>query len=125
MNNFTDFRGPAWASRISNEVAQRSIQVTTGQWSSANDMPDMYYDLLQILFQRKSNWVLSGGSSGRVRGGEKHEIYAAAFSSHLFMTYFHRARGAMAPSTPLPPPPDPLLVLDKYLVSIQQFNRIR
>ena len=39
---------------ISNQVAQRSNQVTTVQCFSANDMPDMYYDLLQILF---SNFV--------------------------------------------------------------------
>ena len=31
----------------------------------------------------------SSGSSGRVRGTEKHEIYAAAFGSHLFMTNFY------------------------------------
>ena len=51
---------------------------------------------------------ICSGSSGRVRGGgrEKHEINAAAFGGHLFMTYFHRASGAM---TPLAPPPDPLL----------------
>ena len=47
--------------------------------------------------------IISSGSSGRVRGGaEKHEIYAAAFGGHLFITYFHRARGAM---DLLPPPP--------------------
>ena len=51
--------------------------------------------------------VSSSGSSGRVRGGEKHEIYAAAFGGHLFMTYFHRARGGHGP---LGPRPDPLLV---------------
>ena len=40
----------------------------------------------------------SGGSSGQLRGGEQHEIYAAAFGGHLFMTYFHRAGGGMASS---------------------------
>ena len=49
---------------------------------------------------------ISGGFSGRVRGGEKHDIYVAASGSHLFMTYFHRAGGGMAPSAL---PPDPLL----------------
>ena len=33
-------------------------------------------------------------------GAEKHEIYAAVFNSHLFMTYFYMTRGAMAPSAP-------------------------
>ena len=33
-------------------------------------------------------------------GKEKHEIYAAAFSSHLFMTYFYSAKGVMALSRP-------------------------
>ena len=46
----------------------------------------------------------SSGSSGRV-GGKKHEIYAAAFDGHLFMTYFHRAEEGVAPLAPL----DPLL----------------
>ena len=46
----------------------------------------------------------SSGSSGRVRGGEKHEIYAAAFGGHLLMTYFHRAGGGGAgPLAPWPP----------------------
>ena len=55
----------------------------------------------------KVNWISdviiimycsSSGSSCRVREAKKHEIYAAAFGGHLFMTYFDRARGAMAPS---------------------------
>ena len=34
----------------------------------------------------------SSGSSSQVRGGaEKHKIYAATFSSHLFMTDVYRA----------------------------------
>ena len=33
-------------------------------------------------------------------GGEKHEIYAAAFGGHLFMTYFYRARGGPWPPRP-------------------------
>ena len=39
--------------------------------------------------------------------GKKHEIYAAAFGSHLFYYYFYRTGGGggMAPSAPL----DPLL----------------
>ena len=41
--------------------------------------------------------VFSSGSSGRVRGAEKHEIYAGAFGGHLFMTYFHRAGGEAMP----------------------------
>ena len=50
-----------------------------------------------------SCWQASSASSGRVGGVgvgvgiEKHEIYAAAFGSHLFMTYFYRVRGAHGP----------------------------
>ena len=44
----------------------------------------------------------SSGSSGRVRGAEKHEIYAGASAAIFFMTYFHRARVGMAPSAPPP-----------------------
>ena len=37
---------------------------------------------------------ISSGSSGRVRGGaEKHEIYVAAFVSHLFYDLFSQGRG--------------------------------
>ena len=39
----------------------------------------------------------SSGSSGRVRGGEKHEIYAAAFGGHLFYDLFLQGRGAPRP----------------------------
>ena len=42
----------------------------------------------------------SSRSSGRVRGGEKHEIYAAAFGGHLFYDLFLQGRGGMAPSAP-------------------------
>ena len=45
------------------------------------------------------------GSSGRVKGDEKHEIYVAAFGGHLFYELFSQGRGTMAPA----PPPDPLL----------------
>ena len=45
----------------------------------------------------------SSGFSGRLRGrDEKHEIYAAAFGGHLFMTYFYRAGGGgVSPSLPV------------------------
>ena len=33
----------------------------------------------------------SSGSSGRVRGGKKHEIYAAAFGGHPFYILFSQA----------------------------------
>ena len=47
--------------------------------------------------------VTSCGSSGRVRGGgEKHEIYAAAFGGHLFYDLFLQGRGG--PWPPRPPP---------------------
>ena len=35
------------------------------------------------------------------RGGKKHEIYAAAFSDHLFYDLFLKGGGGMAPSAPL------------------------
>ena len=50
---------------------------------------------------------ISSGSSGRVGGAEKHEIYVAAFGGHLFYDLFSQGQGgAMAPSAP---PLDPLL----------------
>ena len=54
--------------------------------------------------------VASSGSSGWVREeAEKHEIYVAALSGHLFYDLFSQGRrGAMAPLPPL----DPLLVAD-------------
>ena len=42
----------------------------------------------------------SSGSSGWVRGAEKHEIYVAAFGGHLFYDLFSQGQGAMAPSPP-------------------------
>ena len=39
-------------------------------------------------------------------GGEKHDIYAAAFGSHLFDDLFLQGQGSHAT---FPPPPDPLL----------------
>ena len=48
----------------------------------------------------------SSGSSGRVRvGGQKHEIYVAAFGGHLFYDLFSQGRGGLPPRPPL----DPLL----------------
>ena len=47
-------------------------------------------------------WMCNSGSSGRVRGGEKHEICAAAFGSIFFMTYFYRAGGIVRPPRPHP-----------------------
>ena len=54
------------------------------------------------------NFVTSfcDGSSSRVGGGKKHEIYVTAKGGHLFlMTYFYRARGhgPLAPWIPLLP----------------------
>ena len=40
------------------------------------------------------------GSSGRVGGGKKHEIYVAAFGGHLFYDLFVQGWGGMAPSVP-------------------------
>ena len=54
--------------------------------------------LTAVIFSILYN--LNSGSSGRVRGGKKHEIYAAAFGSHIFMTYFHRVGGPWPPWPP-------------------------
>ena len=59
-------------------------------------------------FMEKFNNLVSSGSSGLVRGAEKHEIYAAAFGGHLFYDLFSQGQwGSMAPSAPL----DPLLLV--------------
>ena len=52
------------------------------------------------------NVIDSSGSSSRVRGAEKHEIYSAAFGGHLFYDLFSPCGGY----SPLAPPPDPLLI---------------
>ena len=47
--------------------------------------------------------VYSSWSTERVgKGGNKHEIYAATFGCHLFMTYFQRTGGG-GDMAPLPP----------------------
>ena len=54
---------------------------------------------------RLAIWSFSSRSRGRVRGGgEKHEIYMAAFGGHLFYDLFSQGReGGMPPSAPLDP----------------------
>ena len=47
----------------------------------------------------------SSGSSGRIVGAEKHEIYGTAFGGHLFYDIF-TGPGAYQSG---PPSPDPLL----------------
>ena len=43
-------------------------------------------------------YTVSSGSGGPVRGAEKHKIYAATFSGHLFYDLFLQGRGGfMAP----------------------------
>ena len=59
-----------------------------------------------VLDTLSFNWHLSPiarsiGSSGRVGGAKKHEIYVAAFGGHLFYDLFVQGLGgAMAPSAP-------------------------
>ena len=72
----------------------------------------------------------SSGSSDWMWGGiKKHEIYVAAFGSHLFMTYFYMARGSVDPL--LRPPPKirylgTVLVWDnRALVARRQFLKPR
>ena len=72
--------------------------------------PVHYSSTLQQLDNTAFNWRRStaatllcshsSGSSGRVGGGKKHEIYATAFGSHFFITYFYSAEGhySLAPS---------------------------
>ena len=44
--------------------------------------------------QKNTSDVYSSGSSGRVRGGgEKHEIYVAAFGGHLFYDFIFTGPG--------------------------------
>ena len=57
----------------------------------------------------------SSGSSGRVRGAEKHEIYAAAFGGHLFYDPFSQGRGG--PWPPRPPPGSATAVAQAAVVS--------
>ena len=66
-------------------------------------------DLIQWSFQLKAT-VLSSGSSRRLRGAERHEIYAAAFGGHLFYDIFLQGQGRGGDMAPLAHP-DPLLVL--------------
>ena len=42
----------------------------------------------------------TNGSSIRVRGAEKHEIYAATFGGHLLYDLFLQGRGAWLPRPP-------------------------
>ena len=52
-------------------------------------------------FKKKLNtYVFSSGSSGRVRGAEKHEIYAATFGDHPFYDLFSQGQGGHGPLGP-------------------------
>ena len=61
-----------------------------------------------VLIPGVGTYPLSSGSSSRVRGAEKHEIYVAAFGGHLFYDLFLQDWGGHGP---LGPPLDPLLPL--------------
>ena len=52
---------------------------------------------ISIKITRECIWQVSSGSSGWVRGAEKHEIYVAAFGGHIFYDLFSQG--------PLAPPP--------------------
>ena len=60
-----------------------------------------FVNLLRFLRYILNGQMDSIGSSGRIEGGKKHEIYVAAFGGHLFYDLFVQGwRGAMAPSAP-------------------------
>ena len=66
-----------------------------------NDLPERVTSFCtQIFF-----CMCSSGSSGRVRGGGPRNMKSMRLplAAIFFMTYFHRTRGAMAPSPPAPP----------------------
>ena len=60
-----------------------------------------------VLSCVSTDGLSSSGSSGRVGGAEKHEIYADAFGGHLFYDLFSQGQGG--PWHPRPPL-DPLLL---------------
>ena len=55
---------------------------------------------INLSIQIHSLVSTSSGSSSRVRGAEKHEIYAAAFSGHLFYDLFSQGQGGHGPLGP-------------------------
>ena len=65
----------------------------------SNPLDFSLYYVMSVLPDLRAQYRIQRQGKGR-GGTEKHEIYAAAFGGHLFMTYFHRARGGMAPSAP-------------------------
>ena len=55
--------------------------------------PIIWHDFCPKLHENERIWTETGadpniGFSGRVGGGEKHEIYLAAFGGHLFYDLF-------------------------------------
>ena len=57
--------------------------------------------MFKLTFIGRSGSNRSSGSSGRVRGAEKHEIYAATFGGHLFYDLFSQnCGGTMVPWAP-------------------------
>ena len=53
----------------------------------------LWYVMFITSFYRVLGVYVGGGSSGRVRGAGKHEIYAATFGGHLFHDLFLQGRG--------------------------------
>ena len=57
---------------------------------------------IQFITKTSTASYPAAGWGGGGGGCKKHEIYGAAFGGHLFMTYFYKAGGGMAPlGTPL------------------------
>ena len=50
----------------------------------AEDCITAYFDVKRQTLCIGNKWWGSSGSTGRIGGGKKHEIYAATFGGHLF-----------------------------------------
>ena len=60
--------------------------MVSGSWLSSGiqDKHFKFCSTLRLIKDMRQNGGKGGLVRGRVRGGEKHEIYAAAFGGHLF-----------------------------------------
>ena len=77
------------------------VQLPETKWHTAEQkwLWDQHYWLHSQYYFRST---VSSGSSGWVRGARNMKSMRPPLAAIFFMTYFHRAGGAMAPSAPLP-----------------------